>query len=191
MDENSYNVQRKFDEVEKLVNQFGSQSEQLTNAENLLQTSKEELQITSQKIEEKLEEVVSTAYRLKKACENQPEWHKEAQQWYEKATDDISNACYEFSDSFETLKNAFDEQNFKELCSKIAELTHILDECQALKKELLDMSVTIVEEINKKIEVEMTSIRAKQEEDRAFMEAKFTELLERLAPLSPATTSDA
>jgi hypothetical protein len=59
-----------------------------------------------------------------------------------------------------------------------------------LKKELLDMSVTIVEEINKKIEAEMTSIRAKQEEDRAFMEAKFTELLERLAPLSPATTSD-
>ena len=190
MNENAAKVQGKFVEVEKLVSKFGSQSEQLTNAENLLQTSKEELQITSQKIEEKLEEVVSTAYRLKKACENPPEWHKEAQQWYEKATDDISNACYEFSDSFEALKNAFDEQKFKELCSKIAELTRILDECQALKNDLLDMTITVVEEVNKKLESEMTAIHARQAEDRAFMEAKFAELFERLAPPSPATTSD-
>ena len=172
MNENALKAQRKFEEVSKLVDEFGSQSEQLN-------ASKKQLQKAAKSFENKLEESIQSIYAAKNTLDKSS---KEAQQWYTQTTDEIGNVCYDFNESFGALKNVFDEENFKALCAKISELTQILEDCKALKDDLLEMTVTIVEKTNKKIEVEMASIRAQQAAERAFMEAKFAELFKMLEP---------
>ena len=171
MNENAAKAQRKFEEVSRLVDEFGSQSEQL-------QTSKKQLQKAVKTFEEKLEEIIQSVYAEMRI---QKQGFEEAQKWYEKTTEEIGDVCYNFEESFGALKNAFDEENFKVLCAKIAELTMILEECKSLKDELLGTKADIIEELGKKIESEMAAVRAQQAEDRAFMEAKFSELFEKLA----------
>ena len=111
---------------------------------------------------------------------------EEAQKWYEKTTEELGDACYNFEESFSSLKNAFDEENFKALCAKIAELAKILEECKALRDDLIGIKTDIVEELSKKIESEMAAVRAQQAEDRAFIEAKFAQLLEKVSVPLPA-----
>ena len=83
------------------------------------------------------------------------------------------------TESFEPLKNAFDEENFKALCTKIGELAHVLEECKSLRDDLLAIKSNIVEEVSKKVETEMSDIRAQQTENRKFMESNFAELFKR------------
>ena len=180
MNENASKAQRKFEEVSKLVDEFGSQSEQL-------QASKKQLQKAVKTFEEKLEEIIQSAYAEMRV---QKQGFEEAQKWYEKTTEEIGDVCYNFEESFGALKNAFDEENFKILCTKIAELTKILEECKALRDELFDTKSDIIEELGKKIEVEMAAVRAQQAEDRAFMEAKFVELLEKISPSTPTEITE-
>ena len=175
MNENASKAQRKFEEVSKLVDEFGSQSEQL-------QASKKQLQKAVKTFEEKLEEIIQSVYAEMRI---QKQGFEEAQKWYEKTTEEIGDVCYNFEESFSALKNAFDEENFKALCTKIAELTKILEECKALRDDLISVKTDIVEELSKKIESEMAAFRVQQAEDRAFMEAKFAELLEKVSPSTP------
>ena len=141
MNENALKAQRKFEEVSELVEKFGSQSEQLD-------ASKAQLKNAAKKFEDKLEEGIQSMYAAKNTLNKSSE---EAKQWYTQPTAKIDDVCYDFSESFGALKNAFDEENFKALCAKISELAQILEECKALKADLLEMTVTIVEETNKKI----------------------------------------
>ena len=92
----------------------------------------------------------------------------------------LNGAKEDFLESTASLKNIFDEEKFKELCVKISELGQILEECKAMKDELLRMKSDIVEEIDKKVENEISAIRAQQVENRKFLEAKFSELFEKL-----------
>ena len=172
MNENAAKAQRKFEEVSRLVDEFGSQSEQL-------QASKKQLQKAVKTFEEKLEEIIQSVYAEMRI---QKQGFEEAQKWYEKTTEEIGDVCYNFEESFGALKNAFDEENFKDLCTKITELAQILEECKALRDDLISIKTDIVEELSKKIETEMAAVRVQQAEDRAFMEAKFSELLDRLSP---------
>ena len=55
MNENAAKAQRKFEEVSRLVDEFGSQSEQL-------QASKKQLQKAVKTFEEKLEEIIQSVY---------------------------------------------------------------------------------------------------------------------------------
>ena len=103
MNENAAKAQRKFEEVSKLVDEFGSQSEQL-------QASKKQLQKAVKTFEEKLEDIIQSVYAEMRI---QKQGFEEAQKWYEKTTEEIGDVCYNFEESFGALKNAFDEENFK------------------------------------------------------------------------------
>ena len=166
MNENASKAQRKFEEVSRLVDEFGSQSEQL-------QASKKQLQKAVKTFEEKLEEIIQSVYAEMRV---QKQGFEEAQKWYEKTTEEIGDVCYNFEESFGALKNAFDEANFKELCDKLSELARVLEECKSLCDNLSNLKAGIVEEVSQKIEAEMESIRTQQADDRAFMESKFAEL---------------
>lgn len=180
MNENASKAQRKFEEVSRLVDEFGSQSEQL-------QASKKQLQKAVKTFEEKLEEIIQSVYAEMRI---QKQGFEEAKKWYEKTTEEIGDVCYNFEESFGALKNAFDEENFKALCAKIAELALILEECKALRDDLIGIKTDIIVELSKKIESEMVAVRVQQAEDRAYMEAKFAELLEKVSPSTPAEITE-
>ena len=166
MDKNVSKLQNKIKEIDELVEKFNSQSKQLDG-------SKEELQKAVKTFEEKREEIIQSVYA--EMCV-QKQGFEEAQKWYEKTTEEIGDVCYNFEESFGALKNAFDEANFKELCDKLSELARVLEECKSLRDDLSNLKAGIVEEVSKKIEAEMESIRTQQADDRAFMESKFAEL---------------
>ena len=181
MNENVSKAQGKFEEVSKLVDEFGNYSEQL-------QASKKQLQKATKTFEEKLDELIQSANA---EIRTQKQGFEEAKRWYEKTTEEIGDVCYEFNESFGALKNIFDEENFKELCAKISELGQILEECKVMKDELLRMKSDIVEEIDKKVETEMSAIRAQQLENREFLERKFSELFEKLLSSTAVESTDA
>ena len=55
-----------------------------------------------------------------------------------------------------------------------------------MRDDLVGIKTDIVEEISKKIDSEMAVVRAQQAADRAFMETKFAQLLEKVLPSLPA-----
>lgn len=171
MNENALKTQKKLEEVTKLVDKFGSQSEQL-------QAFKEKLKNVADKFEKKFEEIIQN---VDAEMRIQKQGFEEAQKWYDKTTEEIGDVCYDFEESFSALKNAFDEENFKVLCAKIVELTKILEECKTLRAELLDIKTGITKELGEKIEIEMAAIRAQQVENRVFMETQFYELLAKFS----------
>lgn len=175
MNENALKIQEKYDEASKLVNKFGSQSQQLQDAQKQLQNAQKELEDAKETLESKLEEVITSVYK---------EIYT-AKQWYEKTTEDIGDVCYNFKESFGALETAFNEENFKELCQKITELSQILEECKIVRDDLLRIKSDIVKEINEKIEAEMEAIHTQEIENRVFMETKFSELFEKIT--SPIT----
>ena len=241
MNENKIRVQNKVKEVERLVSDFKSQSEQIDMAQKRLER-------TADLLEEKFDEVIKrgndlirqygdvskqnfdSANQLKSAQEKlaRAEGHiKTCQKNYEELKSPLekqytsleqsvyatvnlkeqelrdvkklhqdslvalNGAKEEFLESTASLKNIFDEENFKKLCAKISELGQILEECKAMKDELLRMKRDIVEEIDKKVETEISAIRAQQVENREFLERKFSELFEKLLSSTVVESTDA
>lgn len=162
-------AENEFEKVAELVNKFGSQAQQIQSSERALQSA--------QKVfETKAEEMIVSAYK---------QLH-DAKTWYEQTTDDIGALCSELTESFEPLKNAFDEEKFKVLCAKLSELARILEECSSLKKAIADLKSDIVEEVYKKISADISVIKAQQEENRAYLEAQFSGILAKFDNSNPA-----
>lgn len=153
MIENESKVTRKLDEVLELVSEFGSQSKQL-------KTSKENLQKATQVFESYAKTILQEIRTI----------FGKQDLWNQQTTDDISNICYDFNTSFESLQNILKEDNFHELCQKIGELARLLEEYKSARDELTNALS------------EVKAIRAQQAADRAFMEEKFAIILELITP---------
>lgn len=177
------------DEIGGLVEQFGSQSAQLRSAEEQLRGAEEQLrsakisiqktkgqmctllthlQTAAETLENKIDETVQRIIASTKV--GMEEELILAKQWYKKAEGELSDICYTLTDSLEPFNSAFDAENFKALCAKIAELAKILEEYKTAKSDLTD------------ILSEMRALRAQQAADRAFMEEKLAQILEWITP---------
>lgn len=229
MHENENKIQNKLAEVSRLVNEFGSQSEQISEAQkhleemanfienrfdNVVKTAtelmcefgsmseqqlaaKEQLHKSQNMLSEvqrqmnnsratlescrapfnnKFDELTNGVYAIVNLKEQSL---RAAEADYKAAKNDFKELCNHFTESTQTLVNAFNETSFKDLCAKISELAQILEECKEMKNELLDVKANIIKEISKNVTAELSLIRAQQEENRAFLEAKFSELLEK------------
>lgn len=143
-----YWLEPKLVEVETLVDKFGSQSEQINKAKTDLENALEKIS------------------NVKDLAEAE---FKKSEKWHEKSIDKLDDMCYKFDESFEALENAFNEENFKALCEKIADLAKVLNECNALKDELTDIKSSIIEAFNERIENEISSLRTEVEANRALL----------------------
>ena len=177
MNENTLKAKRKFEEVSKLVDDFKSQSEQLS-------ASRKELKNATRTIEGKFEEQIQSVYEARKALIDSLEEVKKTCEKHENATVErydmfiggIQSTTYTFSTLSDSIKNALAKENFKELCDKLSELARVLEECKSLRDDLMNLKASITNEVSQKVEAEIESIRIQQADDRAFMESKFAEL---------------
>ena len=241
MNENEIRIQNKVKEVERLVKDFGSQSEQIDMAQKKLEKTSDFLEkrfdavietamallgrygdISEQnlnsanqlksaheklvKAEKQIKDCQKTYDEMKAPLERQyvsleqsvyatvnlkEQELRDVKKLHQDSLVALNGAKEEFLESTASLKNVFDEESFKELCAKISELGQILEECKAMKDELLRMKSVIVEEIDKKVESEMSAIRAQQVENREFLERKFSELFEKLLSSTAVESTDA
>lgn len=166
MNENAEKVQKKLEEVDDLISTFGTQAEKLISTENRFRTA-------VKTFDDKTKEIIDM---INNYLGNAGKWYKESKEWYSQTTSEVGDLVYDFGESLEAFKTIFNEENFKEICTKISELSKILNDCQALKNEIVGMGEIVIEEVNKKIESEMLLLREQQKNDRMFFEEKFKEL---------------
>lgn len=158
MDNDLSKAENEFEKVSELVKRFGSQSKQIQSLEDVLQNM--------QKVfEKKAEEVIVSANQQL----------RDAKTWYEQTTDDIGALCSDLTDSFEPFQNVFDEVKIKDLCAKLSELVRVLEECKSLKEDIDNMRTGI-----NAIRDDFFSVKKQQEEDRAYLELMFSEILAKL-----------
>lgn len=173
MSENADKVKKKLEEVDGLVSNFGSQSEQL-------ELSQKQLKAASKTLDEKTKEIVDI---IKKYIANSEKWYKESEKWYDKTLGDVGDLVCDFSDSLESFNTVFNETKFGEVCKELSELAKLLEEYRKLKDDVLGMGEIVIEEVGKKIESEISSVREQQKENRKFFEEKFEELLSKVSPV--------
>jgi uncharacterized protein (DUF885 family) len=206
LDETSDFLESRFNDVIKsandLIGRFGDVSTQNLESKKQLKASQAQLEKTQGYIEVCQRMVEEMKSPLEKQYDGLAQGVYAAVNLAEREVRDVkklhqdslvalNGAKEEFLESTASLKNVFDEENFKELCAKISELGQILEECKVMKDELLRMKSDIVEEIDKKVETEMSAIRAQQLENREFLERKFSELFEKLLSSTAVESPDA
>lgn len=171
--------------IKELVERFGPQSEQIHSSQRLLNYSQKQLDEASNLFDMKFEEVVQSVYS---AINKQERELRDIKNSYKETIEILESASNNFNLSTGAIKNAFDEKNFLELCCVLEALTQEREACKLLRDDFLALRANIIEEVCQKIEAEMASIRAQQEDDRAFMESKFAELFEKLNPITNITS---
>lgn len=166
MNENAEKVKRKLQEIDGLVSDFGSQSEQL-------EASQKQLRAASKALDEKTKETFEIINKLLSASS---QWYEKSKVWYDKTEGEVGDLVSNFEDSLEAFKTIFDETKFREVCKELSELAKLLEEYRNLKDDVLGMGEIVIEEVSKKIESEISLIREQQKKDRNFFEDKFEEL---------------
>lgn len=75
----------------------------------------------------------------KKELEKSREQMIDAQQWCEKASNDLETFCYDCTGILEGIANALDTQRFSELCKQIEKLGEALEGCVTVKDSLVSV----------------------------------------------------
>lgn len=176
MTDNSIKIAEKAEELEKLVDIYGSQSKQIKDSFLKLNNAVDEVKKAASSVRNNMTDVVVKS--------------SEATNRYNDVLSKIGRISNDCETALNNINNTLNEENFKEICSILSNLVKILEECKALRDDLTEMKTDIVEELSKTVELEMSAVRTQQAENRAFMEAKFTELFEKLNPTTNITPCD-
>ena len=201
-------VQEKINEIVECSEIFKSQSEQLNESKKALKEAKriveenfdesrKELQEATQRLEDKIEENITSIYSAKSYLEDSREDFKKAANLLTRNMEDIvvksdvavnryndllekvsriNESCRASVDLLKRVTNQGVLANFNQF-EKISQLP---EKIQSLCDDLINLKADISEEVSKKIDADMASIRAQQADDRAFMEVKFAELFKML-----------
>ena len=166
MSENADKVKKKLEEVDGLISNFGSQSEQLESSQKQLRTA-------SKALDEKTKETFDI---INKLISDSKKWYEDSKEWYDKTDGEVGDLVFKFDDSLDAFKTIFDETKFGEVCKELSALGKLLEEYRNLKDDVLNMSTIIIDEVNKKIDEH-------QKQNKEFFEEKFADVMSAISSL--------